>query len=51
MHAKEIMRRYRAEPAEFQHKALLINVNRTATETSLYEATRYAWKISKAKAK
>lgn len=51
MHAKEIMRRYRAEPAAFQHKALLINVNRTATETSLYEATRYAWKISKAKAK
>ncbi len=23
----------------------------TATETSLYEATRYAWKISKSKAK
>jgi hypothetical protein len=51
MHAKEIIRRYSAEPAVFQHKALLINVNRTAAETSLYEATRYAWKISKSKAK
>ncbi len=51
MHAKEIMRRYFAEPAVFQHRALLISVNRSATETSLYEATRYAWKISKAKAK
>ena len=50
MHAEEIIRRYCAEPAVFQHKALLISVNRTATETSLYEATRYAWKINKSKA-
>jgi hypothetical protein len=50
MHAKEIITRYCAEPAVFQHRALLISVNRTATETSLYEATRYAWKISKSKA-
>jgi hypothetical protein len=51
MHAKEIIRRYAAEPAVFQHKALLISVNRTAAENSLYEATRYAWKISRPKAK
>jgi uncharacterized protein len=51
MHAREIIRRYSAEPAVFQHKALLINVNRRAVETSLYEATRYAWKISRTKAK
>jgi uncharacterized protein len=50
MHAREIIRRYSAEPAVFQHKALLINVNRSAAETSLYEATRYAWKISRKKA-
>jgi len=50
MHAKEIIARYSAEPAVFKHKALLINVNRTATETSLYEATRYAWKIDTSKA-
>jgi uncharacterized protein len=50
MHAKEILRRYNADPAVFQHRALLINVNRSATETSLYDATRYAWKISKSTA-
>ncbi len=51
MHAQEIIRRYSAEPAVFQHRALLINVNRSAAERSLYEATRYAWKIDKRKAK
>lgn len=51
MHAKEIIRRYCAEPAVFQHKVLLISINRTVTETSMYEATRFAWKISKSKAK
>lgn len=51
MHAKEIVNRYRAEPAVFKHKALLISVNRSATEASLYDATRYAWKLSKSKAK
>lgn len=51
MHAEEIIRRYCAAPAVFQHKALLISVNRSAAERSLYDATRYAWKISKAKAK
>lgn len=51
MHAQEIICRYSAEPAVFQHKALLINVNRSAAERSLYDATRYAWKIDKRKAK
>src|SRR5262249_29841227 len=41
---------YSAEPALFKHKAILISVNRSATGASLYEATRYAWKISKLKA-
>ncbi len=50
MHAREVVQRYAAEPAVFKHRALLISVNRTAAETSLYEATRYAWKINKTKA-
>jgi uncharacterized protein len=50
MHAREIVQRYSAKPAVFQHKALLINVNRSAVDASLYEATRYAWRISRAKA-
>jgi uncharacterized protein len=51
MHAQAIISRYRAEPAVFQHKALLISVNRTALEMPLIEATCHAWKISKTKAK
>ena len=50
MHAREIIQRYSAEPAIFRHKAILITVNRTAPDTSLYEATRFAWKISKDRA-
>jgi hypothetical protein len=50
MHAKEIVIRYCAEPAVFHHKALLISVNRSATDASLYDATRFAWKIAKDKA-
>lgn len=51
MHAEEIIRRYSAEPAVFRHKALLISVNRSAAERSLYDATRYAWKINVKKAR
>ncbi|MFC1664824.1 hypothetical protein ACFL17_04250 [Pseudomonadota bacterium] len=50
MHAKDIIRRYSAEPAVFKHKALLINVSKSSQDRSLYDATRYAWKVSKAKA-
>jgi hypothetical protein len=35
----------------FQDKALMISVNRTAAERSLYEATRFAWKIDPNKAR
>lgn len=50
MHAREIIRRYAAEPAVFKHRSLLISVSRSAAEASLYEATRYAWKIQPKKA-
>lgn len=52
MHAQEIVTRYGAEPANFDHvRALLISVNRSASESSsLYEAIRYAWKINQSKA-
>jgi len=50
MHAQEIVNKYQARPAKFKHRAVLINVNRTAEERSLYEATRFAWKISPKKA-
>jgi len=46
MHADEIVREYLAQPAVFEHRALLISVNRSASELPLYEATRFAWKLS-----
>ena len=38
------------EVTEFKHKVLLININQSSKEWSLYDATRYAWKIDKQKA-
>jgi hypothetical protein len=50
-HAQEIIERYSAEPANLQHRAVLINVSRSASEQpSLYEATRFAWRMDKEKA-
>jgi hypothetical protein len=51
MHAQEVIHRHSAQPAAFRHRALLISVNKSAASTSLYEATRYAWKISMKRAK
>ena len=51
MHAREIIELYAAEEAQFQHKALLISINRTANTLDLYNATRYAWKIDPNKAR
>lgn len=50
MHASEIIQKYSAEEILFQHNALTINVNRTATADTLYEATRFAWRLSIQKA-
>lgn len=52
MHAKEIIECYGAKEADFSgHKAILININRTAAEKGVYEAVRYAWKLDPKKAK
>ena len=51
MHSYEIIKRYSADTAKFQHKALLISVNRSAMEDSLYEATRFAWRLNPKKAR
>lgn len=50
MHANEIIERYQAPVAQFEHNLVIININRTATERSTYEAVRYAWKIDRRKA-
>ena len=47
MHALEVIRLYDAPKAEFSHNIILINVNKSADTTQdLYDAVRYAWKIS-----
>jgi hypothetical protein len=46
MHSRQIVERYQAAEARFQHTAVIISVNRSATEKeSIYEAVRYAWKL------
>ncbi len=50
MHAFEVVKKYKAEVATFTHKALLISVNRSALESSVYESVRFAWRLSKDKA-
>lgn len=51
---KGTMMQTRTEVAEFRHRVLLININRQFKAEALwdevYEATRFAWKVSKSKA-
>lgn len=47
MHADDVVREYSAEVATFEHDAVLINVNRSATERPLYDATRFAWRLDR----
>ena len=50
MNAIEIMKRYKAEEIEFQHKVVMINVNRSIDLVSTYDAVRFAWRIDKNRA-
>ena len=50
MNAVEIVNKYAAEEAEFKHNVLMITINKSVSERSIYNATRYAWKIDKRKA-
>jgi len=51
MHAAEVIRLYEAPEATFQHKVILINVNKSIETDHVYDAVRYAWKIDPNKAK
>ena len=51
MHSAQISETYNAPTAVFEHKALLISVNVSASEKPLYEAVRYAWRLSEERAK
>lgn len=50
MHADELSRRYELPVADIRHRVILLTVDRLAAEESLYEATRFAWRIDIRKA-
>jgi hypothetical protein len=49
MHAKEIIDKYAAQEARIEHNVLMITINKSVSEKSLYDATRFAWKLSQTK--
>jgi uncharacterized protein len=51
MHVREILTKYAAPVAVFHHNVVLISVNHTASQQSLYEATRYSWKVNPERAR
>lgn len=50
MNAVEIINKYAAEEAIIKHKVLMIIINKSMVEKSIYDATRFAWKIDRKKA-
>lgn len=46
MHAKEIIDKIEAEEAVFEHSGVIVIVNHTSDERSVYNAARYAWKLT-----
>jgi hypothetical protein len=50
-HSEQIIERYTAKDAELLDEIIEITVNRSAAENSIYDATRYAWRVSATRAK
>ncbi len=50
MHAEEILRKYLAEDAVFNHKVMLIKLNEMHRNRPLYDQVRYSWRVNKARA-
>lgn len=50
VHADELRRRYELPLADIQHRVVMLTVDKLAAEESLYNATRFAWRIDVAKA-
>ncbi|ENI0009374.1 hypothetical protein ABXI02_002946 [Salmonella enterica] len=45
-HIKELIATYEPETIVFQHKALMISVNRSSKDVDLYDAVRFSWRVS-----
>jgi hypothetical protein len=52
MNTTQIIQRYKTEEAVFEHKVIMITINKSRLESdcSIYDATRFAWRIDKKKA-
>lgn len=49
--AEQVEQLYDAPEAVFQHKVILININASRNERELYDAVRYAWRLSAVRAR
>lgn len=45
MNLLEIVNKYRAEEVEFKHNILMITINTSIINKSIYDAVRFAWKL------
>ncbi len=50
VHADELRRRYELPVAIIEHRVVMLTVDKLAAEESLYDATRFAWRIDVNKA-
>lgn len=50
MNACEIINKYAAEEVNFEHKVLMITINRSISDNDVYDAARFAWRIDRSKA-
>ncbi|ENX19380.1 hypothetical protein F892_03548 [Acinetobacter vivianii] len=50
MHVYEINQKYAAIEAIFEHKVLLISINKGIKNNSIYDAVRFAWRVNKDRA-
>lgn len=44
-HIKELIATYQPETVVFQHKVLMISVNRSSKDVDLYDAVRFSWRV------
>lgn len=51
MNVKQIIDKYSAAEVEFEHKVLMITINKNATKMSVYDAVRFSWVLSARKVK
>jgi uncharacterized protein len=51
MNSFEIINRYKAQEVEFKNKVLMITINTSIINKSIYDATRFAWRLDVQRAK